>query len=664
MAPRIQDALQRLERFLPSQKLWLLSPETQRVEMGGWRCVSADTRIGGIPIAEFSEKTISTLYGHAPLVSPSLKGRQDLYRVRTLSGRQVSVTLDHRFLTPQGWRQLKDLSVGSVISADGSESGCSVLGIEPNFRGYNFLDSRRGDELPTPEEVVSQDILRQLRSSNVGNSAKYRTPFHAYKTKNASRFDSFSFVEFPFSLIDGEQPRSPFFDCGRKEAPQQFEYNLSQRDTFGQSFYPTRLFSANREASKHRAYAISSVSAEDLSEALKQFFSDCRALHTPQSLVARFWEEAVDPNKVDTGDARTVSSYAYWDSITEITYHSNSQYYALHVPFANHFSAEGLWHANSGKTRALCTASVFLSYLIPDNYGFIGRASGKDLHSTTIQTFFDEVCPPEMVVGKPRKMGQSGLEVILRTRYEGYTSKIYFDYIIDRSTNRSHLAGGNWGWFGVDQMEEIGRGDWHKLMGRLSRMYFHPELKKRMPIKTHALGVGNQMGHDWIFEDFFQGGDYIFDVIKEPTTFFKSVRKSNKLGIIVRSEENAASNGGFVPDEYFANLRATMPPEWIARYMDGSFDDFSGKIYSEYNLTSVHNIEPFKIPSHWPWHCYIDPGGSVPWGVGIVRIDEQGNSIIVDDAESLYKGNVNPVHALNWVRKYLPVDKSRVVMDY
>jgi len=272
-----------------------------------------------------------------------------------------------------------------------------------------------------------------------------------------------------------------------------------------------------------------------------------------------------------------------------------------------------------------------------------------------------------MIVGKPRKVGQSGLEVVLKChpKFNGATSKIYFDYIIDKQSKRSHLAGGNWGWFGVDQLEEIQRGDWHKLMGRLSRTYWDIKTKTRKAIKTHALGVGNQVGHDWIFEDAFEGGDYIFDLKREPKRFFKSVKRDHRLGVIVRSEENMMSNGGFVPDEYYINLRRTMPLPWQARYMDGSFDDFSGKIYGDYNLDSVHNIVPFKIPSHWPCYTYIDPGGSVPWGIGKVYVDEAGNKIVVDSAEEIYaKQRLNPNEALKWIRDNTEVSKTRYVIDY
>lgn len=323
----------------------------------------------------------------------------------------------------------------------------------------------------------------------------------------------------------------------------------------------------------------------------------------------------------------------------------------------------GGWRA--GKTRIGCLTTLLCSYLIPNNLWFIGRASGKDLHSTTIQTFFDEVCPSEMIVGKPKKIGQQGLEVVLRTKYEGHTSKVYFDYIMDKQTNRSHLAGGNWGGFLVDQVEEINRAAWHKLLGRLSRTYFHPEKKKVLAVKTHALGVGNQMGHDQFFEDFFQGGDYKFDLLREPKVFYKAIHRGHRLGVIVRSEENRMSNGGFVPDEYFDQLRKSMPPEWVARYLDGSFDDFSGKIYSDYNIDSVHNIEPFPIPSHWPWYCSIDPGGSSPWGIGVYRIDEEGNKIKTDDAAEIYKQlNLNPNKAIRWIKDHLPVDETRFLIDY
>lgn len=335
----------------------------------------------------------------------------------------------------------------------------------------------------------------------------------------------------------------------------------------------------------------------------------------------------------------------------------------------------------AGKTRIGCTAGILLSYLVPGNFGFIGRASGKDLTTTTLKTFY-EVCPEEMIVGKPKRIGQSGLLFSLHTKEPGRISEVYFDYIIDKQSGKSHLAGGDWGWFFVDQVEEIARADWAKMIGRLSRTTYDTVQKKRVPIKTHALGAGNQIGHDWIWEDFFAEevhagkttpGNYVLDPKKEPNVFYKAVHRDlprvngkqfSRLGVVTRAEENKMSNGGFVPDDYFDGERATNTPEWVARYLDGSFDDFSGKIYSGYNLSSVHNIEPFPIPAHWPWYCSIDVGGSVPWGVGVWRVDEDGNCIMVSDAPELYQFNLNPNKAIQWIKKNVPIEKTRFIIDY
>jgi hypothetical protein len=307
-----------------------------------------------------------------------------------------------------------------------------------------------------------------------------------------------------------------------------------------------------------------------------------------------------------------------------------------------------------GKTFSLCLGGMLVSYLMPGNKGFIGRAVGKDLAQTTIQTFFDEVCPSEMLVGKPRKVGQFGMECYLKTVIPGRTSHVYFDYITDRQSGKFHLAGGNWGWFAVDQAEEIGRNDYMKLVSRLSR---------KEALRKHALINFNQNGHDWIFEDFYQSGDYKFDVKKYPDIYHKAIVTGNKLGIIARSEENRLSNGGFVEDDYFDELRRSYPPAWCARYLDGSFDNFSGKIYADYDLGSVHNIEPFEIPDHWPTVVGIDVGGSVPWAIGVWRVDEYGNRVLTNDASPLYRPNMNPNTVIAWLKDNTPLS-SRYVIDY
>lgn len=98
------------------QRKWWDLNNFVRVLVGGYGCVAAETVINGVPIAERRAiGEVGTIWG-ASLASPAyLKGQAELYRVTTRSGREVVVTLAHRFLTPNGWRQLAELSIGRLI---------------------------------------------------------------------------------------------------------------------------------------------------------------------------------------------------------------------------------------------------------------------------------------------------------------------------------------------------------------------------------------------------------------------------------------------------------------------------------------------------------------------------------------------------------------------
>ena len=88
---------------------------------GGEGCLSASTKIMGIPVPEWKSSLIETAFGPSPSTDSYLKGQADLYRVRTAHGEDVEVTADHRFLTPTGWRPLRDLSSGDLIAAHNTQ---------------------------------------------------------------------------------------------------------------------------------------------------------------------------------------------------------------------------------------------------------------------------------------------------------------------------------------------------------------------------------------------------------------------------------------------------------------------------------------------------------------------------------------------------------------
>jgi hypothetical protein len=291
----------------------------------------------------------------------------------------------------------------------------------------------------------------------------------------------------------------------------------------------------------------------------------------------------------------------------------------------------------SGKTRILIINGLLLSAIFPGNEGLVGRFKGKDLEESVIPLFF-EVCPPSWIKGV-REKGKTGMVVTLVNG-----SKIYFKHIHDAgaSSTKTRRVGANLGWAALDQIEEMTADHVNSMMGRLR----NPKAKIKM-----LLCAANPNGRDWHQKFFFPNWKPIPE-----DKFFQLYQRGNILGVHVNSEENRISNGGFVEDDYFDNMIANMPPEWVERYIRGSFEDFSGKVYKGYTMDSPHNINPMAIPTNWECIVPIDVGGSSNWGVPVMYVDEQGN-LIVTDGFNRATGRTSEV--AEWIKTHVPWSEAR-----
>jgi hypothetical protein len=303
----------------------------------------------------------------------------------------------------------------------------------------------------------------------------------------------------------------------------------------------------------------------------------------------------------------------------------------------------------TGKSRAVILRGLLLSYIFPGNRGMFGRFRATDLEDSVVPAFM-EVCPPSWI-RKHTRHAPGHHSVILRNN-----SFISFRHIHDANAKgtKTRRVGANYGWVGIDQMEELEEEHFNALDSRV-RFPGTPAA----PVTRHFLfGDANPAGHDWIYRRFFMG---IPDKWKDGE-FFKVVRnRPGHLGILTNSNENRESNGGFVKDDYFDAMLANFDPMWVERYIYGSFEDFTGKIYRSYvagledeRLASVHNIEPFDIRSrfpHWELVVGIDVGGDSPWAVVPEYIDDWGNTIA---AQGLVKPGLTSREVANWIKTNLP----------
>ena len=310
----------------------------------------------------------------------------------------------------------------------------------------------------------------------------------------------------------------------------------------------------------------------------------------------------------------------------------------------------------SGKSFACVLKGVVLSAAIAGNVGSLLCYRGSDVEKRLVPLLMDEVCPRSWI----KSYNKNKRVVVLRNN-----SVISFDHIKDANSGSgagvgTRRIGSNWGWFGVDQAEEIERVHWDALISRLRL--------PRAPKKFGFMDL-NPAGKDWIYESFFQKvqpwpRDEQKRAVALNGKFFQAVKQGdNLLGISVNSLENRISNGGFVEDVFFDSLLETYGEQWVERFVYGSFDDFKGRLFNDfvgglvdYADASVHVVDDFVIPKHWQLLVSIDVGGDSPWAVVPCYSDEQGNVIVTGGFHNR-TGRISEV--AGWIKRNLPYDQNR-----
>lgn len=294
----------------------------------------------------------------------------------------------------------------------------------------------------------------------------------------------------------------------------------------------------------------------------------------------------------------------------------------------------------SGKSWSGIQKALFLTALYPGNEGMVCRLHGSDLTSTMCEEFIKQI--PEGWVRKIRNRGRSNQVIHF---WNG--SIIYFSHVRDANAagTKTRRTGHNLGWFLLEQAEEITREEWMALCGRLR----NPRAKMR-----YALGNANPAGSDWIQQDFFP---HWIPLDPSAGVFYRTYVNGNKIGIHIDSEENRISNGGFVDDGFYDNVIANSTKEFIDRYVHASFLDFSGRVYKEYSLTSVHNIEPLaSVPASWECIGGIDVGGVCAWSVLKTYVDRAGNLIIAGEFD---KATPLVLDVVQWIKSNMPWQDNR-----
>lgn len=314
-----------------------------------------------------------------------------------------------------------------------------------------------------------------------------------------------------------------------------------------------------------------------------------------------------------------------------------SQAQAIFAP-QQRISYVGGW--GSGKTVALCLWILIHMARTAYNRAFIGRLRASDLRQTTLPVW-EEVCPAGWIKNRNRNEG-------LYTLKNG--SQVQLGHIHDSETGKSHLASLNVAIAGIDQAEEITESEYLKLPGRV---------RYRRDLYHGIFLSSNAAGHNWIWRRFYKEAQ----VIKGHPYFPEAewlYAKENHFGIVAPTGENDPKYGGYLPGDYVKNLRADLPPEYQARYLDASFDEFEGKVYPYFTMDSRHNIDVLELSEHYSYFVGVDIGGAAPWAVLRIAVDFEGHVIVYDE---LFKPNMGISEVNAWIQQDPNWYKAQVIID-
>lgn len=230
------------------------------------------------------------------------------------------------------------------------------------------------------------------------------------------------------------------------------------------------------------------------------------------------------------------------------------------------------------------------------NYGMVARQTMPELKKTAMKEILEfpiEFDGKEMMlVNSPliKRWDKQNSELTFANN-----SQLFFTHLDDAMWKQRGLNLGA-GW--IDELTETYEEVWNWLASNL----------RRKGVRRTIFGTTNPEGHDWVWKKFI------------------NERNENHFIVTATSEENP-----YLPDDYVSDLKATMPEEWIKRFVYCSFDTFSGLVYPEFTDRSPFVVKGHDHENSLYKFIALDYGYKVPTGVLWFEVDMKGQVTVYDE---------------------------------
>ena len=292
-----------------------------------------------------------------------------------------------------------------------------------------------------------------------------------------------------------------------------------------------------------------------------------------------------------------------------------------------------------GKSRAICAEGLRLSFLFPNNRGFICRAEAEAFRRTTLNTLLSAIAEVEDMMGQ-KIIARNGHNQTKKEIHLINGSMIMYGGLGVTPEDQDRIKSLEIGWFGVDEASEAPVKVVNMLKARLRLKLPNGRFPKYFGMYASNPEPG------WLKDEFviphFLGNP------RPDHIFVQSLIRDNP----------------WLPPEYLAELSRDNPPAWVKRYVEGSWDAVEGQVWPDFeravhvypNETSDFDILPPSGLQSAPIGG-LDHGQTNPTAFVAGYTDADGNIFIYDEYYS--KGLVS--HHCTTILENFDIEKFQYI---
>ena len=251
-----------------------------------------------------------------------------------------------------------------------------------------------------------------------------------------------------------------------------------------------------------------------------------------------------------------------------------------------------------GKTDWLVLQAAIECMSFPRNVVILGRKTLMALKKSTLVSFFDLIDP---AIIKRHDRSEQSITFL-------NDSKLFYMQLDESREAMQKVKSMNIGAVMVDQIEEISENVWIACIGQL----------RRKNASRRSFATANPNGHSWVWRRWIKnGGRKDYNCVEG-----KIWREGTPPPTSQKEVTPLHCDNPNLPWDYIAD-RLSQPERWVKRFVYGSWDNYEGLIWSEFDETT-HVIKPFPIPKWWNKYVVLDHGHRNPTAVLFFAVDEKG----------------------------------------